>query len=66
MNHVDVGYLRQQSAFLPADCPIYIRIGDAYVRIVAVWPDTQQAARGHGLYLLLDEDELAEKQRGGK
>jgi hypothetical protein len=47
----NVGALRQQSAFLPAETPIFVKIGDKFYRVARSWPDTSMGPCGNGLYL---------------
>ena len=51
----DVGTLREQSALVDSETPIFVKIGNAWHRVVRSWPDTSMAPCGRGLYLEAEE-----------
>jgi len=53
-----VGDVRHQTALAPANDPVFVVVNGAYYRCERVWPDTQMAPLGKGLYVQAEKDPI--------
>jgi hypothetical protein len=55
-----MGDLRQASAFLDGDDPVFVKVGTRHAEATRAWPDTQSAPMGRGLYVYVEVAEPAD------